>query len=607
VLRDHLRSRSRRHQQEERRELGFLRQPGVQWLSPPLLLKAGIEAAVSSTFGKFADKRELETAGQDAPFDYADRDDLWIDFLSDTGDGWEATYTMAWLLAQGELEAPNTEPLPRGDLLLLGGDQVYPAPGVDGVAYEDRFVGPFAAASPDAGSSRDLFAIPGNHDWYDGLISFLRIFCRPESIEAKQIGSWKTRQRRSYWALRLPHRWWMWATDIQLDTYIDNEQLTYFKEAGKQLREGDKVILITAKPSWVKADEKEFGPASWRNLAYFERTMIRAAGGTLALTLTGDLHHYSRYEPEEDTGTGPTRITAGGGGAYLSATHPLPDPIGLIPEDGAPPEPYRCRAIYPEEKDSKRLSWGVFLVSLHNPAFGLLLGAVYAVVGAAVLGSLNVGPTGLVAQAQQAGLLRFLANATGGTTILLAALLAGMLFGYADFESKLAKLAAGFFHALVHLAVAFGVVYLAAQPFHHSANGVWLWGVALLACLVAGIVIGSLVFALYLFVIHRLRGNRSPRHTNEVFASQGIRDFKNFLRLHIDPEGHLTVYPLGVRRVCRHWDFQGRAASPWFTPRPGEEPQVELIEKLPPLAAPSETSGSGLGRLLGRMARDATP
>ena len=58
---------------------------------------------------------------------------------------------MAWLLAQ-----PNVNGLPRGELLVLGGDQVYPSASVE--AYEDHFLGPFSAAlysrEPKAGPAR---------------------------------------------------------------------------------------------------------------------------------------------------------------------------------------------------------------------------------------------------------------------------------------------------------------------------------------------------------------------------------------------------------------------------------------------------------------------
>jgi hypothetical protein len=587
-LRDQLRLRTAAEKRAERTKLGFLRQPSVRWLSPGLLVQEGVEVVVSGAFGKFADKREQQSDLQPA-FDYSQAtprgtdEGLWIDFLSDTGDGWEATYTMAWLLAQPELAGPNGKRLPQGDLLLLGGDQVYPSAGPE--PYEDRFVGPFAAAFPASEPPRQLFATPGNHDWYDGLISFLRVFCRPDSIDSKAIGGWKTRQTRSYYALRLPHRWWIWAIDIQFDTYIDNRQLDYFAEVGEALKQGDKIILITAKPSWVKVEEGRFDPPSWRNLAYFERTMVRERGARLVLTLTGDLHHYSRYQPRTP-GAGPTRITAGGGGAYLSPTHTLPSELELRPAEDEEALPYQRAAIYPDIETSNRLRWGVLRLPVSTPSFGLVMGAAYALLGAAILGALNAGDEGVVEAAAAGSYLDFLGNAAGGTPVILFLVLAGLLSAYADFKTVPGKIAAGSTHALVHAAVAAGVVYLIAKPFSTEASGGLLWLVALPACFVVGFGLGSLIFALYLLTVNIIRGDRSPKHANEVFASQGIADYKNLLRLHLDRDGRLTVYPFGVERICRRWDLTESKTGPRFAPR-GEAPRAALIDEPQTFDAPS--------------------
>ncbi|MGH2941591.1 MAG: metallophosphoesterase, partial [Solirubrobacteraceae bacterium] len=256
MLKDKLHSRNAQDERRERDTLGFIRQPAVRWLGPALLARSGVEVLVSGAFGKFADKREGQRERQDG-LDYSAAGELWIDYLSDTGDGWEATYTMAWLLARPALDVGGEE-LPRGRILLLGGDQVYPSASPE--QYEDRFIGPFASALPDSGMPEkpDMYALPGNHDWYDGLVSFLRVFC----TGGEQIGDWRTRQRRSYFALELPNDWWIWAIDIQLDTYIDDVQLAYFD--GQDVKPGDKVILLTAKPSWVEAVPGRAEPPSWR-------------------------------------------------------------------------------------------------------------------------------------------------------------------------------------------------------------------------------------------------------------------------------------------------------------------------------------------------------
>ncbi|MDP9019448.1 MAG: hypothetical protein M3N25_01370, partial [Actinomycetota bacterium] len=68
-------------------------------------------------------------------------------------------------------------------------------------------------------------------------------------------------------------------------------------------------------------------------------------------------------------------------------------------------------------------------------------------------------------------------------------------------------------------------------------------------------------------------------HGNEVYAPLHHMDYKNFLRLHIDREGTLTVYPVGIDRVGRSWKLcpDAPAESPWFEPA-GEEPKPHLIE-----------------------------
>src|SRR6185312_14356891 len=98
-----------------------------------------------------------------------------------------------------------------------------------------------------------LYALPGNHDWYDGLTAFLRVFARREGTT---IGAWRTAQSRSYFALRLPRRWWLLAIDAQEGAYLDDPQLEYFREVAREIRPGDRVILCTPHPAWVQAAEK---------------------------------------------------------------------------------------------------------------------------------------------------------------------------------------------------------------------------------------------------------------------------------------------------------------------------------------------------------------
>src|SRR5690606_14202684 len=44
-------------------------------------------------------------------------------------------------------------------------------------------------------------------------------------------------------------------------------------------------------------------------------------------------------------------------------------------------------------------------------------------------------------------------------------------------------------------------------------------------------------------------------NVNEAFSAQRIEDYKNFLRLRIDANGDLTVFPVKVPTICRRWAF----------------------------------------------------
>src|SRR5262245_42734701 len=103
----------------------------VRWYSLPRLASIGVRVAVSTVFGQFADRRAslaaerpLDPISFDPKFDYRlhQGSDFWFDFAADTGDGWDPTYAVARLLGGANIALPNCPPLPRGDVLVLGGD-----------------------------------------------------------------------------------------------------------------------------------------------------------------------------------------------------------------------------------------------------------------------------------------------------------------------------------------------------------------------------------------------------------------------------------------------------------------------------------------------------
>lgn len=87
---------------------------------------------------------------------------FWFDFVSDCGDGFNPSYQISRLLAQPRLDivTPSSTPsarygrrtLPRGRLLINGGDLAYPDPTPEN--YEGRFFRTFEDAMPPPPSFR---------------------------------------------------------------------------------------------------------------------------------------------------------------------------------------------------------------------------------------------------------------------------------------------------------------------------------------------------------------------------------------------------------------------------------------------------------------------
>nr|WP_157296681.1 metallophosphoesterase [Actinoplanes globisporus] len=532
-------------------EIGFTPQRPVGWLAPLLLLSTGLRALLAILFGAYLDKRELQNSLDGEWFDHSATADgeMWLDYVADLGDGFHATYSVAWLLAQPHLEIDGAS-LPRGRLLLMGGDQVYPLASGDG--YENRMKGPYRAALPEppAGGPRPtLFALPGNHDWYDGLTAFLRLFARRKD---GHIGGWRTQQRRSYFAVKLPGDWWLFAMDEQFGAYIDDPQLLYFEKAAKHVGPQDRIILMTPSPKWVKAaaDPKEYDATD-----YFIRTILAPTGANVRVLVSGDLHHYARY-------SGPDRqlITCGGGGAYLLATHQLPDKLTVPPEEtltrsASRSREYALQTRFPSAADSRRMSWGVFRrVPARNPGFATMLGIIHTLTMLAMAGA-----------ASQGGNIQRLFTIPLGLMVVI--ILAGTVLFAQPPGAAFANHARHWLFGLGHGFAQIGLAILGTWVWLQLPAHDWPWpGPLVVAAVIYGPIIGFLstqLCALYLLIAGQFRVN-----VNELFAGQGIEDHKSFLRLHIAADGSLTIHPIGIDKICRKWkaDPAGAPDTSWLNP-----------------------------------------
>lgn len=260
--------------------------------------------------------------------------------------------------------------LPRGSFVLVGGDLAYPNPSDD--TYQTRLFEPYRDALrgnhklrklfheqqrsivvPDAedkdvahitmldaqtvsrialggnvlrgsrGTAEEalrsapmLFAIPGNHDWFDGLSTFRKFI-----MEKTWIGGWLMPQRSSYFVLRLPFNWFVLCGDTGTTADFDISQRNYFLDViERHMDESSCVILACHEPAWIyEAMYSRDG-----SLQPEVNRVARALGTRLRLRICGDIHHYSRHAPCDALSEAPMLIVSGGGGAFLHGARRAP-------------------------------------------------------------------------------------------------------------------------------------------------------------------------------------------------------------------------------------------------------------------------------------------
>lgn len=596
------------HKKEGRREV-YTHSVAVNWLHPLELLRTGMQAAIATTIGAFADPREVKAALRDTcdnqPIALDRADTLWLDYAADTGDGWDATHSVAWCLCRDARAGEQV--LPRPDVLVLGGDQVYPTPAKGG--YRTRFIDPFRSAFPARVPARRgdedpdaldptaplMVATPGNHDWYDGLRGFSEVFC-----SRQPIGRWRTEQCASYFVLKLPHGWWLWGLDLQLDSEIDLPQLEYFQARRAELQPGDRVLLCTPEPSWIEESERverlehadaeiEVQAPRFRSLKKIEEML----GPQLKAVIAGDLHHYAHYKPEPDAPDAPHRITCGGGGAYLLGTHMLRKRLKFHVNKQA--QTYTQQTIYPDEQLSKKLRNRAWRLPTRNFAFCGLLAGLYLM----FLWMLQSASKMAIRERSDVSLMEALSERTlswdalgfalervwtaaahsPSSSLFALAIVAGtgVFSMHGARRARKAAFALGALHGLLHLALAIALLWILGWV------NLRCWGLEVddpwqvLAFIVESVVLGGL-FGGLLFGIYIVFANAAFRlHGEEVFSSQRIDDHRCFLRMRVDADG-LTLYPMKIEKICRKWklgalvDLERRMGRSWqVRARPGSE------------------------------------
>jgi hypothetical protein len=314
--------------------------PSVLWRSRNDRIAASIGDPVNDMRRAWVERRRAK-AGQPENW-VVDRSDL-ADFscivLGDTGEGDHSQYAVAEALparAQGTA------------FMLIASDVIYPTGEL--ADYWRKFVHPYDRYEPP------IYAVPGNHDWYDGLQGFMFSFCGeepPAPVPARHplrhpriaLGArlwWQApsltpeelkRCRDTRRALDPPQPGPYFVLDTQrlrivgIDTGITNEidrgQAEWLRTVSAQRPDTAKVLL-TGKPLFVDAEEKATTIEKhwpWQG----ERSIlpiVEDPAHRYVATFGGDIHNYQRY-PRRYGARTINHVVCGGSGAFMHATHKI--------------------------------------------------------------------------------------------------------------------------------------------------------------------------------------------------------------------------------------------------------------------------------------------
>jgi hypothetical protein len=287
---------------------------------------------------------------------FAGKEKLSFMVLGDPGEGDDSQYQVL-----PPLRATSTDT----DFTYIVSDVIYPAG--DWADYHDKFYWPYR------GLPGPIYAVPGNHDWYDGLHGFMTLLCGADPDLRPPVHASQSRWRRafldltwrepapsvqekldemrthrpepsgqpaSYFALEL-NELYLIGIDTGIKSGIDAEQGEWLRKISKLPK--DK-ILLTGKPLVVDATRKRCGIAGSKDTV---NSIVDDPANRYIAVIGGDIHNFQRYPVKQPDERVIQHIVSGAAGAYTKATHRIPS--ATVESCGCTEEEFRC---YPRRGDS---------------------------------------------------------------------------------------------------------------------------------------------------------------------------------------------------------------------------------------------------------------
>ncbi|MER5433302.1 metallophosphoesterase [Streptomyces sp. NPDC002588] len=334
----------------------------ISWLDPRMLWAAR-NGVLASWFGdptgrtrsRWVAQREAAGAPADKVIRRTDPDTFSFMLIGDTGEGDDPQYAVL----------PGFLKVGQGtSFAVLASDVIYPVGSTDD--YGTKFFRPYQDYPAP------IYAIPGNHDWYEDLGGFMRVFCgdapplpaepaprpltrawlrsllwhRPgprdggrlaEARKSRDAPDRQAVQPGPYWAVDAgPLR--IIGIDTGLLGTLDAEQGAWLREVSRGPRPK---ILVTGSPLYV---DGEHHPCPIDGGGTVD-DIVTAPEHHYVAAIGGDIHNYQRYPVRLADGRTLQYVVSGGGGAFMHATHTIP----RVSVAGVTERDFRC---YPLRGDS---------------------------------------------------------------------------------------------------------------------------------------------------------------------------------------------------------------------------------------------------------------
>ncbi len=258
--------------------------------------------------------------------------------VGDTGEGDASQHVLRRSLLAAAAQA-------EVKFVIVSSDVIYPSGEMKD--YERKFWLPFM------GVEKPVYAIPGNHDWYDALEGFVATFFTPEAartalrarVEADngltattaekveelvgqaarlraEYGVPTGFQQAPYFQIQTPD-FALIAVDTGVRRAVDRAELAWL-EAALDAARGKFTLALLGHPFYAVG---QFQGAANEEFAGLHR-LLRERGVPLAMA--GDTHDLEYYREPGAAGRPPMHhLVNGGGGAYLSIGAALADPARM--------------------------------------------------------------------------------------------------------------------------------------------------------------------------------------------------------------------------------------------------------------------------------------